>query len=345
VTPTPTLFPLLEDLRAQLATRNTPELRLLGQLGLNPRKYGLTDELYSDQSILELEPTVAGAGAAIYTDPELVRAVHHLALMYHARAFDYESNPAQFDPNPQWKKALEYWHILCQSDLFWEMLARKIDPHVANPFPGLRDSMPERLLNIHFTIAFSADTRPWRAREHIRIALESPFSLELKNQLRQNTYIHFVERVPAAAWDPTLHDAEILEAGIRCISDYLKLDESYLPALSDQLDLIFRRLAVILAVFNPQAGPSEKQGVYQNASGLILTYTLLINRLDAHRSDISPRAQDHLMEWHRVAGIVFMNLRVLTSAADHFEQAALLAEMQGKEDKANEFHELKNKCM
>ena len=181
------LLELLEQLRAELQVRDNPERR--GRAKLKPNRYGWTQEPYTDEAFQIWEDASRQA-------PDDIHTMHHLAIMYHARAFDLEQSNNPDNADGDWKRALELWHHLCENEHFWEDLFQGIEHTGHDLHRQVKEEFSRQLLKIHFDIAIDEDTKHHRARRHIKFALDSPFPQEIKDTVRSNGYQSCTAHLP-----------------------------------------------------------------------------------------------------------------------------------------------------
>jgi hypothetical protein len=320
-----------------LKERNTPEMRALNALGLNPRRYGLTDEPYSDAAFQEWE-------GVLRSDPANSQAAHHLAIMHHARAFDHEAtyyfeDAERIDPDDDWKKALEYWFRLYEDDRFWEGLAKTVDSRVANPFPALRDALPERLLQVHFDVALDPLTPNYRARNHIRLALNSRFSQEVKDRLLAQAYQSYYSRISPGAWDPYNMDADLLEASSRPVIDFLRLYDNYLPALCDLLDLVSRIQVSVMQKLSIEENARAQTELVNRLVQLDATFGVYMARLDKRLDTLGSKPLGDLDLWHFYSGQAYEHSNQEDTALSHYQKGLAAAQQQGDEDAIERNHQ------
>jgi tetratricopeptide (TPR) repeat protein len=324
------LTALITTFQQQLSQRDCPDLRALNSLGLNPRHYGLTDEPYSERAFQEWE-------AVLKADPANLTARHHLALMYHARAFDREAaylfeDQERVDPDSDWKHALEHWYQLWETDAFWEGMARTIDSRVENPFPAVRAALPDRLIRIHFDIALDPLTPNYRARNHVRIAMSSRFPQDVKDRILAQAYEAFYSRISQAVWHPEVMDVDLLTTSTRPVVDFLRLYDHYLPALCDLLDLVARIQQAELQKANADENPLEYHEMMERLVQLDQTYDAYISRLDQHLNELEAKLLTDLDRWHFVCGQLYMARSQYDLACPHYEKALQAASLLDDEE-------------
>jgi tetratricopeptide (TPR) repeat protein len=203
---------------------------------LSPNEYGWTENAYSEESFKLW-------GNLLNRFPDDIEVMHHLAIMYHARAIDIESgsNPHQSDSD--WEMALKLWYKICQNDEFWKRLSNKISDNrnCESIIAEQRINFRKRLLKMHFDIAFDPKTtKNHRINYHIKLAMTSPFDTEIREDVRQQVYEEFIQLIDQQAWSTDMLDAEIINPALKVIADYLEKDPGYIVALSDLLRLISR---------------------------------------------------------------------------------------------------------
>lgn len=165
-------------------------------------------------------------------DPD---AIHHLAIAYHAMAWDLEladSSPA-FDC---WKKALFFWRKLQNNRHFWIKLKNEIKSldkeadHSSVEF--FRKNLLNQLLEVHAEfIQHYYETKQYdRAGNHIKLIRQARISPADKKKLTQFVYEALASSVPKI-----VHEGKY-SAGLDIIDRFLSLFPNYIPALQTYLE-------------------------------------------------------------------------------------------------------------
>jgi thioredoxin-like negative regulator of GroEL len=304
---------LLHELRAELQVADNPERRVFAKL--RPRPSGAVEEPYADDAFQPWEEMLREF-------PGDLRAVHHLAIMYHARAFDREvsSDPGRADGD--WRRAVELWHRLWTEDAFWQGLAAGVDPGMPDPFAAVRRGWPERLLEVHFAIAFDEGTSNYRSRFHLRLALESPFPQEIRDAVRTRAYERVTRAVPPTVWDGATFDPETLQIGLKAIGRYLELDERFLLALKDLIGLLTKLQSGYVqqtnAVGEEADGYQEK---LREMQAIVRAHEPSVAHLESRLRELPPETLSHLVLWHSRAGQANRILDDFERAASHYRRA------------------------
>jgi tetratricopeptide (TPR) repeat protein len=196
----------------------------------------LQGEVYTDAAFERAEEC-----PGVFTGRGLLPAdhvvLHHLAIMYHARAYDLEN--AESDAGADWRRALELWAELQRRDSFWAELEQKAQQlfgprYRAEELARLRDSLPRYLLEVHKALVLEyARTASEKARGHMQIILEAPFDGEVKEDLRREIFGSLVD---PGAFAGALETREF-ERAEEMVEVYLALDPAYLPAMCQMLEV------------------------------------------------------------------------------------------------------------
>lgn len=322
--PTEELGSLLRELAAELQVRNNPERRAFGTLKPNSR--GWTTEIYSDEAFQTWEGIFRQV-------PNDYQTTHHLAIMYHARAFDREQSGDTARASADWERALTLWHRLWQDDAFWAQLGNRTEHERANPFLTVRSSWPAQLLQVHFDIAFDERTKHYRARQQIQLALSSPFPQEAKDSVRLATYRAVTAHLHPVVWAGTTFDQATLEPAIRAIKAYLDLDEEFWPALTDLLGLVVKLQTGCVLNTNAADGDAATKRQLEDAAALATAYDPYVRRLEAHLAELPPETIGDLVMWHSRHGQALRMLGSYEVAAEHYQRANTAAR-QGTSDLA-----------
>lgn len=311
------LVALLEELRAELRVQDNPERRAFSRL--QPKPSGAVAEPYAKDAF------------QIWSDmlrevPGDLRTAHHLAIMHHARAFDQEASSNGRAVAEDWKQALDLWHRLWKEDAFWQGLGEGFDEAGAL-FAEVRAGWPERLLDVHFAVAFEEGTPDKRRRAHVRLALDSPFPAEVKDSVRMRAYERVTRAVPAVVWESGTFDPETLGMGLKAVDRYLDLDGELLPALRDLLGLLTKLQTGYVQQTNA-IGDEEEEGFHaklRELQELVRRYEPRVAYLESRRKELEPGTLADLALWHARAGQANKILDEHELAASHYRRAFLAA--------------------
>ena len=309
------LSDLMLELRAELQVQHQPERR--ARATLKPNRHGWTEEPYADEAFRIWEDTLGRF-------PQDLQTVHHLAIMHHARAFDLEQSEDSTRADADWKRALELWYRLWSEDGFWEELARRVDPDLQNPFPEVRLKLPEQLLQVHFDIAFDQQTANHRARQHVKIALDSPFPHEAKDRVRLRAYERLTGGLPPAVWNAGTIDRQTLDPALQAVAGYLSLDEMFQPALADLLSLLVKVQLGYVQRINAAGAvdtPEDRQRELEDLKTADSLYDPYVERLERHIAELEPEVLSNLTQWHRLSGQAHRALDEYELAAAHYRRA------------------------
>jgi len=158
-------------------------------------------------------------------------AVHHLAVLHHARAYDLE-NEGKDEAFKEWEKALDLWARLWECDAFWSELKEKgrqlSDLFNDNEFDELRNNLPRFLLQVHESLTRSLlHGNIERAKRHWQLLLNSPFPAEVREEFRAGFYQEM-----AGGVDEHCRQRQYPEA-VKRLRRFLEFDPTYVPALRD----------------------------------------------------------------------------------------------------------------
>lgn len=326
---------LLRELRGELQVRSHPGRQ--AYLRLRPNRYGWTEEPYHDEAFRIWE-------GLLRKFPRDHQTLHHLAIMYHARAFDLEDSADPGVADADWTRALELWHSLWSTDEFWSDLVGELDADVQDPFPALRAGWPEQLLQVHFDIAFAEDTKHYRARRHIRLALDSPFPNEVKEKIRLRAYERTVGHLLPAVWEPETVDGPTLAPALKAIRSYLDLDEEFLPALGDLLSLLVKYQTGQVQQVNAAVDDEERNALIREAAAFAQQNGAYIAPLDRDLARLEPGVLSDLIAWHARAGQALRLAEDYEHAAASYEFAAFAARQDGNEVRREELRREQEMC-
>lgn len=312
---------LLGSLSGTLNRANSPERLARNSLGVNT--YGWTQKPYSDDAFRTWN-------RILKRRPDDAAALHHLAIMNHAKAFDLENGPGPEAANPFWEKALDCWHKLLANEDFWGRMASGLDgrPRRDEILADLKRYWPCRLLLVHYGIAFDPETASQRRRNwHVRLALDSPFDDAAKEEARRLAYERHIAGVNPDVWHPDTLDPEVVTEGAGVIESFLENDPRCVCALSDLLRLASRLARAWVQQINALAGDDpERDGVigqFQRASGNWGPY---FEQLLAIVETLDEDVRQNLFFWWRITGDAHKAIHAFTEAAGYYENARLAAQ-------------------
>lgn len=285
---------------------------------LGPGMLGWTERVYCDEAFAAWQQLLAA-------NPDDHATLHHMAILYHARAFDREFGDTPSQANSDWERGLEYWYRLWQSDDFWKLQAEQLSNYEdgAAITKELRRTLPEKLLRIHGDIALDPETRAQRVRFHIRMLRAAPFDEECKSRLLAEIYDSHMREVPAEVWSDSVTDPQQLRQGTDPLEQYLELDPESVAALTDALRLQIRMLRGWYGELNllPDQATAERQGLLERIRATAEYWDGHFQRLIARVEVLSPEARDELALWFRVAGQVSLELGRTRSAINQYHTA------------------------
>ena len=163
-------------------------------------------------------------------NPEDPQIRHHLAICFHARAWDLELHG---DPKAEkeWERALGFWRSVITSPAFWKQLKQKLaacdpdaDPTILN---RMRDDLYEHLLDIHVDfIRHYFETRaPDRAVAHVRLIHRSRIPPAVRARLADKVFDAMTVNVPQ------LRAMQEFKEALALIDRFLTLFETHVQAL------------------------------------------------------------------------------------------------------------------
>lgn len=264
---------------------------VLAALGWRP--LGSVNIVYSQEAIDAWEQIHRAA-------PHDFPAVHHLAVMHHARAFDLEQGPRPRESNADWEAALRHWAWLCGCDEFWERLGQFL-PRGSPPqlVEAVRRRWPEALLRVHIDLILDPLTQEHRARYHLRLLRSAGFTPDIQQRMLHEVYEARMNEVPTAAWQPETHDTGLLQAGLHALDRYFEFDPLSKEALSDALRLQSRLVNTSLAalVADLPHGTSRRADrltdVLRESEVWRPRFFQWLSRLD----ELDPETRGRLCEW------------------------------------------------
>ncbi len=255
--------------------------------------------------------------------PEDIETLHHLAIMYHARAIDLEAGGDFSKANADWEAALSYWHRLWQRDDFWTRLADLACKNTkTDAVDALRHEFPVLLLQVHYDIAFQADTKNHRSRFHIDLVPKSPFPKEAIAAVRRTSYTRAISNVPPTVWQINELNPDTIKQGTDAIKGYLELDPGCVPALEDALRLQVRLLRARytdLQASGDDESP-ERTRLLNTLKRDVEEWGKYLDQLVPLAKELEESIRQKLCLWYRVMGEVYRALDKHSEAIKFYEQ-------------------------
>ena len=255
-------------------------------------------------------------------DPNDFDSWHHLAIMHHARAFDREISVKPFEANADWVAALSIWHRLWRADPFWDRIAAIACKNTKrDAVDKLREEFPALVLRVHYDIAFDPATQHHRAKYHVTLAQNSLFPRKSRAIVQRETYLQFVETVPANVWQANMLDPQVIKQGTDRIQEFLAIDPDCAAALEDTLRLQVRLVRARYQDLQAMGDRSSERGkLLQTLREAGNDWRPFLDPLvpTAHGADEEIRQK--LCLWYRVMGEVHCALDREMEAVDYYEK-------------------------
>jgi tetratricopeptide (TPR) repeat protein len=221
---------LLQDLELALDSTTQRAAKWRGWQALcQSGPYGDDVLLYSQTALSEFE-------AAHVLDEQDSDALHHLAIAYHALAWDSELR-GDFDvADKAWQQALFYWRSLQSCGDFWQALIEKgnslkgFDPQTIETF---RRDLLTYLLEIHveFIRFYYGQNQTALAARHISIIQHARIPPVARKQLEDLVYQALSEFVPNLLADGRYEDA------LKRLDDCLQFIPNHTPLLTTYVEI------------------------------------------------------------------------------------------------------------
>lgn len=256
-------------------------------------------------------------------DPGDLELLHHLAIMYHARAIHLEQTDDPSSADDDWAKSMECWHTLWQSDAFWDSLAGSVcRDGKRTPVDELRQDLPILFLKIHFDIAIDKETSRSRINYHIRKVMESPFPEEAKERVRNDAYERFSRQIPDAIWETQSPDPEEALKALEVIRNFLERDPGCITALSDALSIFIRllrsRMTDLQAMDSDNT--SARQTILQELRKLGQEWGPYFEIIHEESHKVEDTVKGNLSLWCRVMGDVACGLEERNEGINYFRE-------------------------
>lgn len=299
------------ELDASLSINN----KAVQALGIN--RFGYCSEIYCEQA----ENLWLKQWNNHPDDPE---TLHHLAVLYHARAFDAEIRNKSKKSDSDWKQALDFWRELINHDGFWNKFNEILVGDNSDKIDEVRAKLPQLLLCIHVGIAYSPSTPSNRAKFHIKLALSAGFQPEHLDAARLLTYEHITSDLPDEVWGGEIDDNKILTVACEKIRKILMIDPECIHALQDVARIQVHMLMNDLhRCMDCEDDTKKVQSILRDlnkVSGKWLPYFefLLVQK------NLPEEIKEHLFKWLRYMGMVKHRLDDYAGAVILYDKAIAL---------------------
>ncbi len=211
------------------------------------QKWFVWQQLYrtSTQGVENVRPctpkVIGTLEASFALDESDCDVIHHLAIAYHAMAWDFELCGSEM-ASEAWKKALFYWRKLQACGAFWQDLYIK-GKSLGTEFNRsevevFRQNLMQYLLEIHvdFIRHYYEQKKPDQASQHIELIRQARISPAARQELTILVYGAMTSTVPKVAEKGCFDDA------LSILDDFLNLFPFYLPALQHYIEITTRWL-------------------------------------------------------------------------------------------------------
>jgi tetratricopeptide (TPR) repeat protein len=315
---------LMTQLRGLLDASMDPDRMALRYLGVD--RMGWTQQVYCEDAFKVWSDQLK-------REPGRFQTIHHLAIMYHARAIDREAEPDPAKSNSDWEMALGYWSTLCGNDDFWNYLAGIACKEAKrDPVDELRNRMPELLLQVHYDIALAEGTKRHRIEFHIGLVKKSSFSKEAKEAVQRNSYTRFISRVPDTVWQIDTLDPAVIVQGMDAITEFLSIDPGCVPALEDavrlQVRLLRARNTELQAAGDDQTARNKMLRLMQQEAEKWRPYFEQLVSL-AKNSSLAEKLDEEVRQklalWYRIMGDVLRALDRSEESIGFYQSGASIA--------------------
>jgi tetratricopeptide (TPR) repeat protein len=289
---------LLAELQETLDAAKNPNRIALKSLGVT--RLGWTPSVYSNEAF-------SIWSKQYQRDTEDIEAVHHLAIMHHAKAIDLEQSDNPAVANEHWENSIQLWYALWQSNAFWSRIAECVSKDSKrNAIDELRKDFPILFLKTHYEIVTDTETPQSRINYHVHTALQSPFPEEAKERVRCDAYEWFTSQIPSTIWET--HSPEPSDAlnALRIIGQFLVKDPKCVPALTDGLSILVRLLRSFYTDINALSSEDEvsRNNILLEMNKTGKEWQPYLDILGNHRDTLEEDVRSNLALWCRAMGEV-----------------------------------------
>jgi tetratricopeptide (TPR) repeat protein len=185
------------------------------------------------------EAAIAEFQKAYSERPDDYHVLHHLAICYHALAWDMELRQHP-EAAKNWRVAIDFWRRLVAHRVFWEEQKTKLkqyDPDVdEGVIRDIRERLMEDLLDIHVDFArhYCELDQPDRALVHVQLVQETRIPPVLKKRMVGKIFEVLTSQVDRGA-----SERRDFKSGLFCVQRFLQIfgDQDYIPALRLYVEL------------------------------------------------------------------------------------------------------------
>ncbi|QBI53041.1 hypothetical protein [Streptomonospora litoralis] len=223
---------------------------------------------------------------------------HHLAVAYHARAYELEQLGLYREAHRYWTDALQRWARVVDSDGFWQRMDTHLAAAMGTEPPGdllqsVRTRLPRDLLepNLARAVELQAE-RPDHARLHMTAVRESGLPVEAVAAVRRE----FADQVALTAMRDVR--AGRYDAGVNAVESYLIADPTN-PRLVEVL--LYAVRLTVSSVFGerPLAGLHDFQERIRR-----LVHPYIEETGDGEQPDAEPEIRRELARFEFFCGLV-----------------------------------------
>lgn len=265
--------------------------------------------------------------------PSDTDTMHHLAILHHSRAFDLEHGVTADKSDADWVKAEEYWDKLLHSDEFWERLIGDTEGITPAHKKKLKDIYYLKILETHFTMAYSPEMTLKRGKFHVTHVLTTEVNREIINEIRRKVYESYINKFPDEIWIGSNTDITVLTDACVKIKKILDVDPECLPALMDIIRIQYRVLEAL----------AQKKAENQDDKEAVKTIYLEINEMAKqwqayfdlcvlYKDELTYDLIENIIIWYRYNGDNKGNIADWEGAIKCFENILLL-DPENEQDK------------
>ncbi|MGD2086305.1 MAG: hypothetical protein PVH61_08990 [Candidatus Aminicenantes bacterium] len=208
----------------------------LSQKWLAWQKLHINDEFGITTVMPHSPEAIAAMEIALDWDENDGDVIHHLAIAFHARAWDFETSEPE-KALPVWEKALYYWRKLQTCGAFWRDLCAKGESlgetFERSQIEAFRKNLMRSLLEIHvnFIQHYYELNQTHLASQHINLIKQAQISPADRKHFEILVYEAMTSTVPKV-----VGEGHFMEA-LATLDHFLDLFPASPPALQDYLEI------------------------------------------------------------------------------------------------------------
>ena len=307
----------INGIEAEIDATLSLNYRALQTIGIN-RTNGWCAELHSSESE-ELW------NKQLKITPSDTDTMHHLAILHHARAFDMENGKNPDKSDIEWVKSEKFWDRLLKSDEFWDRLIDNTEGITLSHKKRLKGECTNKILEIHFAIAYSPEISLKRAKFHINHVINGKSNQHIIDEIRKNVYEKYISNFPDEIWIDSNTSISVLTDACTKIKRILDIDPECFPALMDIIRIQYRILESLAQKrYENQDNKNLLKSIYSEINDVANEWQAYFDLCILNKNKLSYDLIENIITWYKFVGDNKGNINEWKGAINCFESIALL---------------------